>query len=323
LNRTRQLLSAIGVVVVSACGSDFAPKNVVSGVRILAARADLPYARPGEAVKLSALAHDGRKQPGEPMRVQWIPAPCIDPPGGQYYGCYSFFDAAFPIGVDLSPWLSEGRETSLTIPPDALAKARARPGGEPTATAYVFVIACAGHVERITRRGGPTSNELPLACFAQDGRRLPDEDFILGFTRVFVFPTRRNAIPTLDGMTFEGNPVDPTQGVVTKPCVPAPRKPCETVSLDVRFQDAAAEADPDNIGPDGATGRETLYVDWFTTLGKFGDNRRTVFDSYRGRPEKTEIELEVPTEAGNGTIWAVLHDNRGGTSWLEVPLVVR
>lgn len=38
-------------------------------MRILAVRADLPYAHPGENVKLEALVVDGRPSPAVPMRT--------------------------------------------------------------------------------------------------------------------------------------------------------------------------------------------------------------------------------------------------------------
>ncbi len=53
-------IAALSFALLSACGSDFTPKNEVNGVRILAAKADQPYVRPGESVRIQLLAHDGR-----------------------------------------------------------------------------------------------------------------------------------------------------------------------------------------------------------------------------------------------------------------------
>ena len=60
---------ATAFTLVAGCGSDFSPKNEINGVRILAVRADQPYARPGETVKLELLTHDGRTAPAEPIRI--------------------------------------------------------------------------------------------------------------------------------------------------------------------------------------------------------------------------------------------------------------
>jgi hypothetical protein len=313
------------LLLVVACGSDFAPKNAVSGVRILAARADLPYARPGEAVHIQGLAHDGRKAPAEPMRVFWFPAPCVDPPTGQYYGCYLLFDALFPVGTDLTSSLVEGNEVTITIPPNALEKAVQRPGqSERFATAFVFMVACAGHIERIPRKGGLGPNAIPIGCFDSHGRELGPEDFVMGFTRVFVFQERRNALPNLDAVTFEGKPIDPTAGIVTGKCVKnGDTGECKSVKLGVLFDDAAAEVDPDNVDVDGHVGRETIYVDWFTTVGKFQGDRRVLFDGNRGRMPKPAIDFLPPNDPVKGKMWAILHDNRGGTSWLEFPIEIQ
>jgi hypothetical protein len=321
--RARAAVFFAACLAAFGCGSDFAPKNAVRGVRILAARADLPYARPGETVHVEALAHDGRKTPAEPMRLFWFPAPCIDPPGGQYFGCYPLFDAVFPVGVDLTPVLHEAKDVSITVPADALARTTARPGqGERFATAWVFMVACPGHVERVPRRSGLALNALPVGCFSASGQALAPEDFVFGYTRIFVFESRRNALPKLDGITFEGSRVDAVAGIVTK-CEKDPRtNACKSRKLDALFADSIAEPDPDNVSVDGQVGRETVYVDWFTSAGEFEDNRRILFDGNLGRPPKATVDFTPPEQPMKGTGWAVLHDNRGGTTWLEFPLQI-
>lgn len=323
--KLRFLVFVAAFFLVIGCGSDFAPKNQISAVRILAARADLPYARPGEVVHIQSLVHDGRKDPAAPMRVFWFPAPCVDPVGFNYFGCFPFFEALFPVGVDLTPMLVEGREATVTIPQDALANVVVRPGQrERFATAYVFMVACSGHVERIPRRGGQGPNAIPVACFDDGGRELGPDEFVFGYTRVFVFEERRNAIPTLDGVTFQGKPVDPAAGIVTGRCVKDDSTDeCKTVKLDVLFSDAAAEVDPDNVDQDGKVGRETIYVDWFTSVGKFTTDRKILFDGQLGRTPKSAIDFSPPRGPEKGTIWAVLHDNRGGTTWLEFPIEIQ
>ncbi|MDF2694914.1 MAG: hypothetical protein K0S65_3297, partial [Labilithrix sp.] len=68
---------------------------------------------------------------------------------------------------------------------------------------------------------------------------------------------------------------------------------------------------------------EVLYVDWFTTGGRFQSDRKILFDGTLGRTPKTAIEFNPPAGPMKGKVWAVLHDNRGGTDWLEVPLDVK
>jgi hypothetical protein len=316
--------AVLGLVALAgaSCGTDFDPKSSVKTVRVLAVRADLPYARPGETVKLEALIHDARPPQGEPMKMYWFPFPCVDPPTGQYFGCYPGFEAIFPTKVDLSPYLVQASSTSITLPNDALARFQPRPGlsNEPTATAFVFFMACAGHVERVGRPTNQDPNALPVGCFNAGGRRLGQEDFIFGFTRVFVFATRRNALPTTSGILRGGQPIDAKAPLVIAPCT---KEPCDKVELDIGFDDAIAETDPENVGPGGEQGRETIYVDWFTTVGKMGSDRRILFDPFLGRPPKTRVEFEPPREPGTGKLWAVLHDNRGGVVWVESALEIK
>jgi hypothetical protein len=121
-------------------------------------------------------------------------------------------------------------------------------------------------------------------------------------------------------VTFKGKPVDPLQGTVLRRCLAEGQPDCGPGKIDVRFPDSASEVDPDNVDESGTVGRETLYVDWFTSVGKFSTNRTIVFDPFAGRPPKTEIDLEFGGEPRSGKAWAILHDNRGGTSWIEVPI---
>ena len=46
-------------------------------------------------------------------------------------------------------------------------------------------------------------------------------------------------------------------------------------------------------------------------------------DPFKGRPEYPENLYEPPREPGRGIMWAVLHDNRGGTDWKSLPVEIR
>jgi hypothetical protein len=312
VKRALLLLALVG------CGDDFAPKNQVTGIRILAARADLPYARPNESVKIEALVQDGRKAPTAPMHLYWFPVACVDPPGGQYWGCFPFVPAALPLAV-------ESPSVNITIPADALDKSVKRPGqNERFATAYVFMVACAGQLAAAPLKSGLGPNQIPVGCVGAGGNFLGPDEFVLGFTRIFVFDQRRNEVPKLDGLTFESAPIDPAIGIVTGPCVKDDKTgECKTVKLDALFNDAIAEVDPDNIDADGKIGRETIYVDWFTTVGKFNSDRRILFDGNLGRTPKPAVEFSPPNHPEKGTAWAVLHDNRGGTVWQAFPIEIK
>src|SRR5689334_19584689 len=78
-------------VAFASCGGDFDPASLVNSVRVLAVRADKPYAKPGDSVELEMLAFDGRKDKTRPMAISWIPVPCINPQNDTYYFCFSQF----------------------------------------------------------------------------------------------------------------------------------------------------------------------------------------------------------------------------------------
>lgn len=317
------------VLLALACNDDPYPnKSELDSVRILAVRADLPYARPGETVALEALVVDARRERPEPLRTWWFPVPCIDPPGGRYYDCYPALEARYPLGVDLGPQLAAGTSTSVTIPPDALANVTPVPGrvGDPIVTSWTFLVACAGHVERIARSGRFAENAPPFGCFGADGKQLSPAEGVFGFTRVSVSATRRNAIPTLKGIVLRGQPIDPVKGVSIPRCdrgfLETLADDCDSLGMATVFDDADAEVDPENLGADGLPGRETIYSDWYVTIGRFEQERRIERDPFTGRPEIPDVLFEPWQSPGKGTLWAVLHDNRGGTSWLSVPIEV-
>ncbi|MBX3230750.1 MAG: hypothetical protein KIT84_00925 [Labilithrix sp.] len=316
--------------MVAACNNDpFPNKSEVKQVRILAVRSDLPYARPGETVSLEALVDDGRMDKPEPMRVHWFKVPCVDPPGGQYFDCYPYLEAAYPAGVDLSPMLEEGTATSITIPNDALDGVVPEPGrgSEPAVTSWTFLIACGGHVERKPRVASLAPNQAPFGCFGADGKELSADHGVFGFTRVTVTPTRRNKVPQITRLVHRGRHVDLARGPVVERCDKTVLEDffdwnCIWNGMDINFDESDAEEDPDNVDANGRVGKETLYVDWYVTLGRFIQPRIVVRDPFAGGPEISNALYEPTRAPGKGILWAVLHDNRGGVSWIQSPIEV-
>ena len=144
-----------------ACGfSEFDPSSKIGSVRVLASRADKPYAAPGEAVTVELLAYDGRKTRPEPMKIYWLPFLCKNPIQDLYYACFTQLAgggmmmapnpavAFLKPGVDLTPFLPSGAKYSVTMPMDIVTSHPVVPGVDtPYGLGIVFNIACAGHVE--------------------------------------------------------------------------------------------------------------------------------------------------------------------------------
>jgi len=313
------------VAAVAACSSDLPRSSLVEGVRILATSADLPYARPGESVSLRVLAADGRADRSRPMRLFWLPAPCVNPPGDDYFGCYPAFATTFAPGVDLAPQLVAGDRWSFTMPADAIASAAPHPGApDAYGVAFVFVLACAGHLEYVPVDASAQSPvTTPFGCFDDAHAALGPSDFVFAFTRVYAFADRRNANPVIDHLTFGGAPVDPAAGVALDHCTAADESSCATTDLDAVVPDASWELDPGTLDRSGAPGHEGLWVDYYATGGRFANDSVVLFDATTGRASPTTDAYAAPLAPGPGTLWAVVHDTRGGASWIGVPLSAR
>jgi hypothetical protein len=320
----RFLLCLLFFVVVS-CGNDFAPVSQIRGVRILAARADHPYARPGQAVRLDLLAVDGRERSPEKMRVFWIPLPCVNPPGGFDEACYPLLAARFTPGVDLTSELVEGSSFSFVVPPTALADSTTNQSGTAYGSVVVFSLACAGHIELVgVDRSRPQAS--PFRCVGEGGEVRGADDFVFALSRVFVFADRTNENPRIDGFVADGKPLAAGASFPLERC-PTPSKPneditCPVHTLDVRVPESSQELDPSYLDPAGNPLREALWVDYYVTAGKLKNDVRVVFDPKLGRSVSAD-ELEAPAVAGPAMAWAVVHDNRGGVAWASVSLLVR
>jgi hypothetical protein len=310
-------LVALLVPALASCGNDFDPASKIASVRVLASRADKPYARPGDSVELEVLAVDGRADRSRPMAVYWIPAPCINPPEEAYYKCYPSFAATFARGADATPHLVRGSKLSLRIPSDILAA--------PFANVFAFSIACAGHVRYVGRRG-PSPQAAPFACVDSGGAELGTEDFVFAYSRVFVTAGITNDNPTIEGVTLDGKVVDPAAGITLAPCPTPSRKgedpTCRVAALDVVVPPRSQELDPTNLDVARNVQREGLWVAYYSTGGKLKDDVRVLYDARAGKVSSA-VDFEAPATTGDATLWAVVHDNRGGTSWIEVPLRTR
>jgi hypothetical protein len=334
--RTQLLALLLVTMMISGEGcrsAQFDPASKVESVRILATRADKPYAKPGDTVNLEVLADDARIVKPAPMKLYWIPIPCIDPPNDSYYGCYPEF-AQLPAGVDLTPMLKAGTMFSFTMPPDVITKHSKRSGSvdaDPNGLAVIFTIACAGHVEYLPPTAGGSLNALPLGCFDDAHTQLGPDDFVFAFSLVYAFNDRTNENPVVDHLTFGGNPVDLGAGISIDHCGSATadangsvsRAGCPATALDVVLPDSSQEDDPSNLDASGKPKKESVRVHYFVTDGKFAYDTINLFDPAAGRLTGTSDDYRAPAIAGENMIWAVVRDNRGGATWFSIPLHVR
>jgi hypothetical protein len=325
----------LGASVASCGNDDFDPAPLVNTVRILAAHASQPYAQPGEKVEVEVLAFDGRRDRSRPMKIYWLPAPCMNPLQDAYYACFALLGGAAgrdagagpnPIGllkpgVDLSPFLPTGPKFEFTMPADAVTSHPKVPGIlDPYGLAILFNIACAGHLELIER---DTSNPqaVPIGCFDDTTReRLGADDYVIGLTRVYAYDKRRNENPVISGVLYDGKPVDLREGITIDVCDKEKKSECPEKPIEVQVPDASQETFLSDAEEDQGTMRkEQVYVAFFSTSARFKDGARLLYEPTRGKVIGTEDKLLGPKVAGDGFIWAVVHDNRGGATWVQFP----
>jgi hypothetical protein len=249
----------------------------------------------------------------------------MNPQGDDYFACYPALGASFAPGVDLTGALPTGDTWGFTVPADAITSAPAHPGApDPYGIAFAFVIACAGHVEAVTVDTGSQSPvTTPFGCFDDSHAPLGPGDFVFAFTRVYAFADRRNANPVIDHLTFGGAPVDPAAGIAVDHCTASDASSCPTTDVDTVVPDASWEVDPGSLDPSGGAGHEAVWVDYYVTGGRFAADSVVLFDAHSGRAPSTGDGYGAPTSPGPQTLWAVVHDTRGGASWISVPVNAR
>ncbi len=358
----RRLLPALPLLAfawasTSCAPSGFADPTQIETVRVLASSADKPYAAPGDTVTLDVLAFDGRTTKPEPMKVYWLPLVCENPTDDAYYACFQQFARAAQAGdaggaggdagapAPGGPFaLPTGTSFSFTMPKDAVTAHPAVPGTPvPYGLAIVFNIACAGHVQLVPiDPSNQNPQAVPVGCFDAAGNQLGPDDWVLGFTRVYAYDKVRNANPVISYVDVAGKhlPVAPQPGapqIYTAPACSSPQgclsmPACASsksgdcdVKLGPSVPDSSWEVNPEQTDVNGKPLHEEIWVDYYTSLGQVQDEARLLYDTTSGSvggPDKTDNTFAAPDTAGTGDLWMVVHDNRGGTSWVTVPMQV-
>jgi hypothetical protein len=324
---------------------DFDPQSRVDSVRLFAVSADKPYADPGDTVTLTALSTDQRLQQPLPLTIYWIPIICMNPPQDAYYNCFATStnggvsgaeliavgslngltgtDAngdsllrQIPTGVDLSDFLPQGPSFSFPMPEDAI---QTHEGDTQYGLAIVFNVACAGRIEfaPIDPSAGP--QQVPILCTDEAGNPLTPSDYVIGISRVYSYAGQTNANPVIDAVTTDGAVVDPSLGITLGRCTTKKNADCPAVKLDVQVPDSSWEPNP-NSGEENL--HEQIWVDYYSNRGNLDNDARLLFDTRQGRIDDSGGNFRPFKDPGDGQLWVVVHDNRGGVSWSVIPVHV-
>ncbi len=362
--------AALGSVVgTSACGTGFDSVSKLQGVRILATKADKPFAHPGDTVNLEMLVADGRADKTRPVTVSWIPAVCTNPKLDLYYACFApqyasdggasdaslalseggtsaggdagdagpqapaansgagalaSIIAKIPPHTNLTPFLPQGNTYSFKVPADIVSSHVVTPGAaRPYGLAILFNYACAGHLELVPFDGSGNPLQIPIGCYDDFGAEVKVDDGVFGLLRVYSYADVSNANPVIDSLTQDDVAVDLKAGITLDHCTESRRRDCKKIKLTPVVPEASWEQNPDSNDGQGNIQHEEIWVDYYSTIGDLGDDARLLYDVGAGKIKKPEVEFQPPSDPGEGTLYVVVHDNRGGVEWLVVPLHVK
>jgi hypothetical protein len=307
---TRWGCPALGVAFASlgaGCGNDLDPASRVNTLRVLAVRADLPYARPGETVSLDTLSHDP-----EGRTLTWGWAACENPEDSSTLGCVEALRRRAAHGDDVRLTTGDSLDRfTITVPGDALTRSPEPLPGR--AVEGIVAVACPGTLEDQLESDTTPAHPLPFVCRDDRGRRLSTFDFVVGMKRVFVRAADRNANPEIARVTFDGKDWPDTripevsacdkQTNTTDDCDPTLRH-----RIEVNATPENAESGTDETGE---SFEEQLVVQYYADDGTFADDVRVAASP------KTEW-VATPSARGKEVhFWLVLRDDRGGVSWAE------
>ena len=312
------------------------------------------YAQPGEEVTFKMAYHDGFVDPKDPeapprkTQIAWLGG-CFDPPGDAYYGCYPSLAALLgKVGAALSSGdlgqlaglpvaLGDNLDTfTMKLPEDIISQRPAPVVGPHYGIAYVFFAVCAGFIGPAPMDSTGAAGSFPLACFADEARtiRLGAESFVPGYTQIYSFADKRtNANPQVTELTLDGKdhgdgpgnalvvkscPVDDDTRTAPASCSkPDPFTTCAPVMVDITALAGVAEDDPEGKGLDGKPLKEVVWVDYFADQGNFDADVSLVSDATTGLIADHSTSWIAPSVPGLVSIWAVIHDARGGATTLQ------
>jgi hypothetical protein len=217
----------------------------------------------------------------------------------------------------------------------------------PYGLSFVFFTACAGHIDvapewknlKLDSRLTDATLGFPFLCLDDTGNALGPDDYVAGYTQQFVYGDgSANLNPVIDGLKFDGKPVAADALCVDGACVPeprqnacdlpdVPRRPackdrCPKYALSPQLD--ASKNDEEDIfaSRDGSATREQMWIVYYADRGKIDKTARSLRDSNLGWFDDNGSAWTPPSDPGPVNVWAVVHDNRGGTSWVRLQVCV-
>lgn len=296
----RVMIVGLGACVslLLGCEADFEPGYRIDKLRLLAVRADAPFAAPGETVTLRTLVEDPERR-----SLTWAWGTCTNPPASTVAECAGSLDEGSLVfdGTD---------EFAFEVDQDALDGVL--PALRDAAMVGVFVAVCPG-----TIMAGDTDG-FPVRCLDPSGRTLGLGQFEIGMKRIFVRERDRNENPSVTEVRFDDRPWP-------EDLVPEVEA-CETESNDPSKCDARTKHEITVVAPGasevgvdefGTPFEEQVVVQFYATEGIFDPEVRTL------EVPRTEFMARSAAAGSTITLYFVVRDERGGVGWARRTLRVR
>lgn len=323
------------------CGAQFDPSSELQTLRVLAVQKSSPYAKPGDDVEMRMLWHDASPDAPRPVQIAWFSG-CFNPPGDLYAGCFELL--ASQAGGALPPGaaIGAGDRFTFTMPDDVISgrPPPTDPRQPPYGLGLVFFAACAG-----TLGEAPAGDaaEFPLACYGADGKALGPDDFVAGYSAIYAYDAYANENPIITGFTVDGKNVTPacigdecldyveptTLDCATGevPCIAScsddGEDDCPDHSIKPIIDPASAEVDQVSVDAYDEAFEEQMWVRYYVTGGGVKSDVRLLNDAKKGWNEDFGTQFRAPKATGTVHLWAVVHDNRGGVSWVRQEILIQ
>ncbi|MEY2936359.1 MAG: hypothetical protein RL033_7108 [Pseudomonadota bacterium] len=259
------------------------------------------------------------------------------------------------IPAELARFFGVGQMFSLRIPDDILAGRQLDTAAPAFGVSFTFFAVCRGVL-----RPDPAAAGVPLRCHDRESDELLGaEAFVRGFVTTYTYEGSLNSAPELLGATLDGaeppqracasdddcadlalgqlpfacgRPLAPTFSVDGVPaplrCLPrvAPCNslPCARHELLPQLAESSVELDPAATPPGGAAPDEVVWVKYFG-FGGFERDEALINDRASGFNPDYALSWSAPPLALETPlpVWAVVQDNRGGTSIARWDFLVR
>jgi hypothetical protein len=213
---------------------------------------------------------------------------------------------------------------TFTVPKDfPLSQPKGAPA--PYGLIIVFNVACAGSLQVVPIDPSAGPQQVPLACVDGSGNALGPDDYVIGFTRVYVYQSISNKNPEVDGLVVNGaeTRTGVTGTALPDPIdldVPACGSSCPALALAVDVPASSWEVDTGASSLSGSVVHESIYVEYYAMGGSLDSEARLVYDTQAGliTGKGSTVNYTPPSTPGQTTLWAIVHDNRDGATWLQV-----